>query len=202
MELKIFPYGPLSSNMYLLSTGSGIFLIDPSVYPEDLKKDDLPQKLDYILITHSHFDHINALDKWCEAYPEAEVYMSKDDIDGLSDPDFNCSSFFAELCRYKCVPKDVSELKLEGITVIKTPGHSKGSVCFLFEKEGEKLMFTGDTLFAGSCGRSDFKGGSSLELMASLKKLSLLDRDIKIFPGHGPSSTIENEHKTNPFFNY
>ena len=83
MELKIFPYGPLSSNMYLLSTGSGIFLIDPSVYPEDLKQDDLPQKLDYILITHSHFDHINALDKWCEAYPEAEVYMSKDDIDGL-----------------------------------------------------------------------------------------------------------------------
>ena len=201
MELKIFPYGPLSSNMYLFNTDSGVFLIDPSVEPERLKESDLPQKLDYILITHGHFDHINAVDEWSKAYPDARVYISEGDIEALNDPESNGSSVFADLCKYNTKASLIEDLKLDGLKVINTPGHSKGSVCLLFEKEGQKLMFTGDTLFAGSCGRTDLKGGNESLMLASLKLLSKMDPDIRVYPGHGPASTIENELKHNPFFN-
>ena len=80
--------------------------------------------------------------------------------------------------------------------------HSKGSVCFLFDIDGKKIMFTGDTLFAGSCGRTDLPGGSSSQIMSSLRVLSGLDPSIKVFPGHGPSSTIAIELASNPFFNF
>ena len=201
MELKIFPYGPLSSNMYYLDTDSGTFLIDPSVDPYRLKNSDLPSKLDYILITHGHFDHINAVDQWSSLYPDAKVYISEDDISALTDPEANGSSTFAELCSYNTKASDINGLSVDGLTVINTPGHSKGSVCLLFEINGVKLMFTGDTLFAGSCGRTDLKGGNEKEMLSSLKLLKSFDRSIKIYPGHGPSSSIESELKFNPFFN-
>ena len=201
MELKIFPYGPLSSNMYLLNTDSGVFLIDPSVDPERLNKTDFPEKLDYILITHGHFDHINAVDEWSSRYPEAKVYISAGDMKALTDPDSNGSSVFTDLCRYGTKACVIEELNLDGLTVINTPGHSEGSVCLLFEMEGAKIMFTGDTLFAGSCGRTDLKGGNEAQMLASLKLLSQMDNDIRVYPGHGPASTIENERRFNPFFN-
>lgn len=201
MELKIFPYGPLSSNMYLLSTDSGVFLIDPSVEPDRLKETDLPDKLDYILITHGHFDHINAVDEWSSAYPDAGVYISEGDMEALTNPNSNGSSVFTDHCKYSTVASSIEELNLDFLKVISTPGHSKGSVCLLIELEGQKLMFTGDTLFAGSCGRTDLKGGNEAQMLQSLKLLSKLDPDITIYPGHGPASTIENELKNNPFFN-
>lgn len=201
-ELRVFPYGPLASNMYLLSTDSGIFIVDPSVYPDKLKDEDLPEKLDYILITHGHFDHINAVDKWTEIYPEAKVYISAEDMDSLTDPVNNGSSYFAEMCEYKTVASDIDELDINGLTVIKTPGHSKGSICLLFDTDGKKIMFTGDTLFAGSCGRTDLPGGDDAEMRSSLKLLSGLDPSIQVFPGHGPASSIANELRFNPFFNF
>jgi len=201
-DLKVFPYGPLASNMYILSTDSGIFIVDPSVYPDRLKESDIPSKVDYILITHGHFDHINAVDEWSRMYPEAEVYISSDDMDALTDPEKNGSSYFAEKCNYETVPLSIDDLEFDGLTVIKTPGHSKGSVCFLFEIDGKKIMFTGDTLFAGSCGRTDLPGGNSAQIMSSLRLLSGLDPSIKVFPGHGPSSTIAIELASNPFFNF
>lgn len=201
MNLKIIPYGPLSSNMYLLDTDSGIFLIDPSVYPDRLKEEDMPNRIDYILITHGHFDHINALDKWSELYPGAKVYISSEDLSSLTDSNNNCSSLFAEKCRYKTIPDVYENLDLDFLRVIKTPGHTEGGVCLLFDVEGNKIMFTGDTLFAGSCGRSDLPGGNNSKLMDSLRALSKLGPDIHVYPGHGPSTTIAIERKSNPFFN-
>ena len=201
MELKIFPYGPLSSNMYLLNTDSGVFLIDPSVYPDRLKDSDFPGKLDYILITHGHFDHINAVDEWSSRYPEAKVYISEADMEALTEPNANLSSSFAEHCRYSTQAEPIESLNIKGLTVINTPGHSKGCVCLLFEEGGTKVMFTGDTLFAGSCGRTDFRGSDEAQMLSSLKLLAGMESDIKVYPGHGPATTLENEHRYNPFFN-
>lgn len=201
MELKIFPYGPLSSNMYLFNTDSGVFLIDPSVDPERLNESDFPEKIDYILITHGHFDHINAVDEWSYLYPQARIYISEDDMEALTDPVANGSAQFVCSCNYSSKADIIESLKLDGLTIIKTPGHSRGSVCLLFEEGGTKVMFTGDTLFAGSCGRTDLHGGNDAQMCASLKLLSEMDPDIRVYPGHGPSSTIENERKINPFFN-
>ena len=86
------------------------------------------------------------------------------------------------------------------VTVIATPGHTKGSVCFLFDEGGEKALFTGDTVFAGSVGRTDFPGGSFKELSESVNKVKELDPELAIYPGHGPESTIGEEIRTNPYF--
>lgn len=200
MTVKTFPYGPLSSNMYLLSTDSGCFLIDPSVSPKHLEG-EIPEQIDYILITHGHFDHIYAVDEWAELFPEAKVYCSLADLLCFEDPSYNSSHDFFENCSYKTRPSDVEGLKIPEFTFIKTPGHSKGSVCFIFEQGDEKLIFTGDTLFAGSVGRSDLKGGDEKELMASIRVLKSLNPDFVVYPGHGPSSTIKRELVINPFFN-
>lgn len=200
MNLKCVPYGPLASNMYFLNTRSGSFIVDPSVDPDRLSKEQIPEKIDAILVTHAHFDHINAVDKWHELFPSAPIYVSSKDIEAFTNPMANGSMFFAEKCTYKAKVSDIAELKLDNLKVIETPGHSKGSVCLLFDEGEEKVMFTGDTLFAGSAGRTDLWGGSGKELKESFGKLKELDPDIMVFPGHGPSSTIGEELEVNPFF--
>lgn len=200
MTVKTIPYGPLASNMYLLSIDSGCFLIDPSV-PYEHMGDDIPSKIDYILITHGHFDHIYAVDEWAGRFPQAKVYCSPKDFICFEDPSYNCSVDFFESVTYSTRPLDVNNLKLEGLTVLNTPGHSPGSVCFLFEQGEQKIMFTGDTLFAGSVGRSDLKGGDEKQLLSSVASLKTLNPDVIVYPGHGPSSTIKRELVINPFFN-
>ena len=202
MEIICLPYGPLASNMYLADTRSGCFIIDPSVYPDRIPEENMPVRLDAVLITHGHFDHINAVDKWAELYPEAKVYMSAEDFDMIKDPYKNGSSSFAEMCVYKTKVNDIDGINLDILKIIETPGHSKGSICLLFDEDGKKALFTGDTLFAGSVGRSDLYGGSEKELVESLKKLKTVDADVVVLPGHGPSSTMGRELKTNPFFNF
>ena len=86
------------------------------------------------------------------------------------------------------------------VTVYETPGHTMGSVCFLFETRENKYLFTGDTVFRGSVGRTDMPGGSAKTLMESIKRISKLDPSLEIFPGHGPESDIADEVRFNPFF--
>lgn len=198
MVVKTYPYGPLASNMYLLETCSGNFLIDPSVYPDDIK-DNLPSSLDAIICTHGHFDHINAVDMWASLFPKAKIYIHQLDANCFTDSICNCSSFFMNACKYTSNALDVMNIEVDGMVVIDTPGHSQGSICLYYSNDNESVIFTGDTLFRLGIGRSDLPGGSEIELEKSLLKLSNFPSNTIVYPGHGPNSTLGFEIENNPY---
>lgn len=204
MDIKTVPYGPLGSNMYIIMDPAGLIIIDPSVAPDSsfvARKmgDRSVSEVRAILMTHAHFDHTKCLDAWVEA-TGAPAYISADDKAILSSDFYNCSAMMDTPLSFKTVPSKLPEhLDLLGysIRVIPTPGHTSGSVCFLFENEN--VLFSGDTLFAGSIGRSDLPDGNARKLAESLALLGSLPEDIVVYPGHGYHTTIAIEKKTNPY---
>ena len=204
MDIKTVPYGPLGSNMYIIMDPAGLIIVDPSVAPDSpfvARKlgDRAVSDVRAILLTHAHFDHSMCLDAWVKA-TGAPAYMASADNDVLASSFNNCSAIMDEPLSFETSPLPLPEhLELLGydIRVISTPGHTPGSVCYLFEKE--KAMFSGDTLFAGSIGRSDLPLGSGRDLATSLALLGTLPEDIVVYPGHGYHTTIALEKKTNPY---
>jgi len=201
MNILRIPKGPLMSNMFLAYIGNEIFVIDPSVSPDALDY-DIPA-LSGILITHGHYDHIKYVDEWHAKFPKAPVYMHPDDDVLLRDAGANCSYMDGIAKTFDFYHEDPQATLNFGsveVRVIHTPGHTKGSVCYMFTEGDDKYMFTGDTVFAGSVGRTDMIGGSYEALMGSIEKISRLPSDTRIYPGHGLDSTIGDEIKSNPFF--
>ena len=142
-----------------------------------------------ILLTHGHFDHVGAV-KDLAAETDCEVYISAADL-SLPPMITNGSLYYTNT-----YPENGS-LTIAGLSfrVIPTPGHTPGSVCLMVED----AIFSGDTLFAGSCGRTDLPGGSWGSISASLKKLAALHGDYRVFPGHGGATTLEYERRCNPY---
>ena len=217
MERRLItvPLGPLESNMYILTGESGLFVIDPSVPPEmaesycnmpGLSKGEC--KVKAVFVTHGHHDHIKYISEWQDTYPLAKVFFSSNDKDLLGNGFMNCSYMEGSEILY-----DFKFTNLAGtygqtiykdddisVKVFETPGHTLGSVCFLAAFNGEELLFTGDTVFRGSVGRTDMPGGNAKSIMESVRRIKTLNPALKIFPGHGPASTIGEEIKFNPFF--
>ena len=189
------------SNMFLAYIGNDVFVIDPSVSPDSLKYDIPP--VSAILITHGHYDHIKYVDEWHKEFPKAPIYMHPDDDCLLGDAGANCS-YMDGINKVFDFPHEKPEGKLTfgsvEVNVIKTPGHTMGSVCYMFTDGSEICMFTGDTVFAGSVGRTDMEGGSFELLKGSIEKIGRLPSETRIYPGHGPDSTVGYEVKYNPFF--
>lgn len=196
--------GVMGANCYLLTcdlTGKGV-LVDPGADGPEIYR-WVRQKgveIEYILLTHGHVDHIGAVDELREL-TGAKVGIQAQDAEMLTDGRKNLSSYFGPALVLK--PADmflddgqiikVGELE---ITVLTTPGHSEGSVCFL-TPDG---VLSGDTLFAGSIGRTDFPGGSLERLLQGIEaKLLILPEDTAVFPGHGEETTIGRERRENPF---
>ena len=200
-----FPGRGIGSNCYLFSDDSGTasVVIDPSASPEATASVFGPvlSSVRAILLTHAHADHLLGLRKWREAIG-APICIGRYDRYALSDPEANVASLlglpthdFGDADR---VLEDGDEIAVgrEKLTVLYTPGHTTGSVCFLTEN----ALFSGDTLFSfGGVGRTDFFGGSDDALEISVNRLLALPPTLTVYPGHGPETTIERERTYHHF---
>ena len=197
MQVKVLQVGPIGTNCYLLEDEKAhvAAVIDPGDEAgrilQVIKDDGVDVK--YILLTHGHYDHTTAVPELHQALPQAEIYIHKADANGAGSQLFPLAGHIPDLKFYD--EGDALTLGELTIQVLHTPGHSKGSVTL---KVGD-VLFCGDTLFAGSCGRTDLAGGSYAEIMASLKKLGELPGDYHVCPGHDVTSTLERERRSNPF---
>lgn len=197
MQVKVLQVGPIGTNCYILEDEAAKLaaVIDPGDEAEKilsvLKEDGVETR--YILLTHGHYDHTTGVPDLHRALPKAQVYIHKADAQGAGSRLFPLAGEIADLHFYD----EGDTLPLGGLTihVLHTPGHSKGGVTL---QVGD-VLFCGDTLFAGSCGRTDLNGGSYEEIMQSLKRLGQLPGDYHVCPGHDVTSTLERERKTNPF---
>ncbi len=158
--------------------------------------------LEGILLTHGHMDHIGAVGELVEAFPQTKIYCSEDEVNVLSDSRVNLSTMFGANLSYNAdvTLTDNQSIDLIGTNMlcIKTPGHTEGGMCYYIENEN--MLFSGDTLFEESVGRSDFPTGSEVTLLKSIKeKLFILPDSVVVYPGHGDRTTISNEKKYNPF---
>ena len=197
MQVKVLQVGPIGTNCYLLEDEKAhvAAVIDPGDEAgrilQVIKDDGVDVK--YILLTHGHYDHTTAVPELHQALPQAEIYIHKADANGAGSRLFPLAGQIPDLKFYD--EGDALTLGELTIQALHTPGHSKGSVTL---KVGD-VLFCGDTLFAGSCGRTDLAGGSYDEIMASLKKLGELPGDCHVCPGHDVTSTLERERRSNPF---
>ena len=206
LTIRSFAVMPFDENCYVVSddTGEGV-VIDPGGMAKEILAYILEKKLSIqaVLDTHGHCDHIGANDAIRDE-TGAPLYIHKADAPMLSDMRLNLSAFMG----FKALSRPAEHLLSEGdkisfgqseLEVIHTPGHTVGGVCFV----GDGVVFTGDTLFAGSIGRSDFPGGSEVELIGNIKKkLLALPDEMKVYSGHGPSSEIGWERQCNPYLQW
>lgn len=203
MKIHALNLGELRVNCYVVETAPGrCIVIDLGGDPERLIKflDLHKLKLRKILLTHGHFDHIGGVEA-VRRMTGAEVYVHEDDAKMLSSAEYSLAadmSFrpFEPITEYTAITGDsVINDGDQSFQVMHTPGHSWGSVCYIC---GD-VIFSGDTLFRESIGRSDFPGSNPIDLNNSLRYLYYLSGDYRVLPGHGSFTTLEHERRTNPF---
>ena len=197
MNVMLLRVGPIGTNCYILEDDQTNLaaVIDPGDEPEliqeALEKEGVEVR--YLLLTHGHYDHTTAVPALHRVYPQADIYIHQADANGAGSTLFPLAGEVDDLKLYD--EGDVIRLGDHEIQVLHTPGHSPGSVTL----KVEDVLFTGDTLFAGSCGRTDLRGGSYEQIMQSLKRLGELKGDFHVCPGHEATSTLERERRSNPF---
>lgn len=185
MKVKSICLGRLATNCYLIEIDRVRIIIDPAEPSEELFSFIGEQKIDLVVNTHGHFDHVGG--NWILQDAGAQVLLHRADLPLVDRYYPNHPA----IDRYL----EEGDLIAGELRVIHTPGHSPGSVILA----ADGVLFVGDLLFAGSIGRTDFPGGSLEEMKRSLKKLLSLPGDYQIYPGHGEATTLEQERQTNPF---
>ena len=207
--IKVVPfiscsYIELYANTYvLIDESDNCIIVDPGKDNNEvidfIKESELKPRA--ILLTHGHFDHIRGVKRLIDEY-SVPLYVGFDEVDMLTNPRLNCSKYMSEEYVLDVKPVTLSDNEIlrimdEDILCISTPFHTFGSMCFYLKDS--KLLFTGDFLFKGSVGRSDLPTGTPKTFNDSIRKILSLPDDVKIYPGHGPSSNIKLEKEINPF---
>ncbi len=206
MEIEQFMVGVVGTNCYVAVNGDTkeAFVVDPGDDADALiqymeKNNNIPQA---ILLTHGHFDHCMAAEELSGHY-KIPVYAHEQDQEIMENPSWNCSGMIGKRLTFHADhffhgEKDHITLAGFDLEVFHTPGHTPGGVCYYAQKEG--ILFSGDTLFFESIGRTDFPKGSMGQIVRSIKeKLLVLSDDTKVLTGHGENTTIGNERVRNPF---
>lgn len=199
MRIDYVVVGPIGTNCYILSNDKHeALIIDPGDHFRRIKDklNELSCKPLAVLVTHGHFDHTGALLKIVDEY-KIETYANILEEPVFTDKNYSMAAKPIKIDHYL---KDGEKVKISDFEfkMISTPGHTIGGACFYFEKE--KALFSGDSLFFESVGRTDFKGGSGAQLERNLKeKILALPDDTEVFPGHMEFTTIGHERVNNPF---
>lgn len=193
--------GPLETNCWLVSgDGQRLVVVDPAGEPVRLLQIIGERSVEAIVLTHGHFDHIGAVAALA-AQTGAPVAVHEADAGAISSADRNGGRVFGfdvEAPAPDRLLADGDVVKAAGVelAVLHTPGHTPGSICLF----GSGHLFSGDTLFSGSVGRTDFEGGDPKAMARSIARLAGLPDDTLVHPGHGPDTTIGRERRINPFF--
>ncbi len=208
MNYKRIPLGPLWTNSYVVDDGNGTAVcFDAGGDPADvlgwLKNERLT--LAAVVLTHGHIDHILGVAPLARA-TGAPVFVPEGDAALLSDPARSLAAEFG----YDVEPVTPTKLVRDGDTLafgglsleaLHTPGHTPGSTCYIVAQGSERLLVSGDTLFARSVGRTDLAGGDPAAMDASLGRLAAIEGDMPVLPGHGPETALRRERELNPFLN-
>lgn len=204
MNVHTMSLGELGTNCYIVYQENNALIVDPGGEPDQvidfLKKEAIEPQA--ILLTHAHFDHIGGVDVLRRHF-NIDVYLHENEAEWLGEPRLNRSTAFTRKEVRTDRPDHLlkpgkMKLSVFEFNVIHTPGHSPGSVSFLFADEG--FIISGDVLFQQGIGRTDLPGGSMEQIIKSIRQqLYVLDENYIIYPGHGPSTTIGAEKRNNPF---
>lgn len=193
LKIHVLPLGDYQTNCYIVheENSTDCLIIDPGYEPEIISSylEEKGLTPAAILLTHCHFDHVGAVKDLAAQY-DCKVFLDKKEL--AMPPMLTNGPLY-----YTDGYGDGDTLTLADIPiqVLETPGHTPGSVCLLTEN----TLFSGDTLFAGSCGRTDLPGGSWEQMRSSLKRLSEIEANLWVLPGHGESTMLESEKKYNPY---
>ena len=201
LKVHTLPLGAYQTNTYIVyhKDSSKCVVIDPGYEPDFILEQAarLGLTVEAVLLTHGHFDHVGGVEEIVNATGCA-LWMSEGDWSQFRNP---VTAYFFPLANSDFTEISFCEegerISAGGLTfrVLATPGHTHGSVCYLCED----ALFSGDTLFAGSCGRTDLPGGSWKTIVESLKRLAELEGNFTVYPGHGESTTLAQEKKYNPY---
>lgn len=202
MELKIIDSNPYGQNIYVYFDSESAVIIDPGDSLEEMKQFIAEKNLSVkaILLTHGHFDHTFCVNELRD-FTKAPVYAHADEAKLLENPEWNRSGYrglaISVLADKLFTDGDIFEISDNArLKVIHTPGHTAGGVCYYDEEGG--VIFTGDTLFRGTIGRTDMPTGNHNALIKSVReKLYTLPGEVKVYPGHEEGTTIEHERKYN-----